>query len=52
MLPLHALYSLRILQFAGGAMIALACDFRIMSECRGYLCINEVDIGLPLTPGK
>lgn len=37
--------------FAGGAMIAFACDFRVMNRKRGFLCINEVDIGLPLTPG-
>lgn len=37
--------------FAGGAMIALACDYRVMNRVRGFLCINEVDIGLPLTPG-
>ncbi|KAF8822141.1 enoyl-coa hydratase/isomerase family protein [Cardiosporidium cionae] len=37
--------------FAGGAMIALACDFRLMSKARGFLCVNEVDIGLMLTPG-
>ncbi|KAL8452481.1 hypothetical protein Emed_001338 [Eimeria media] len=32
-------------------MVALACDFRVMNRERGYLCVNEVDIGLPLTPG-
>ncbi|CDJ41726.1 enoyl-CoA hydratase/isomerase family protein, putative [Eimeria tenella] len=37
--------------FAGGAMLALACDFRVMNRKRGFLCINEVDNGLPLTPG-
>ncbi|OEH73882.1 enoyl- hydratase isomerase family [Cyclospora cayetanensis] len=37
--------------FGGGAMIALVCDFRVMSKSRGFLCMNEVDIGLPLTPG-
>ncbi|KAF8820205.1 enoyl-coa hydratase/isomerase family protein [Cardiosporidium cionae] len=37
--------------FAGGAMLALVCDFRIMNKERGFLCVNEVDIGLTLTPG-
>lgn len=32
-------------------MIALACDYRVMNRVRGFLCVNEVDIGLPLTPG-
>ena len=33
-----------------GAMIALACDFRVMREDRGFWCLPEVDLGLPLTP--
>lgn len=37
--------------FAGGAMISICCDYRIMNKDKGFYCINEVDIGLPLTPG-
>lgn len=36
--------------FAGGAMFATAHDRRIMREDRGYWCLPEVDLGLPLTP--
>ncbi len=35
--------------FAGGAMLAAAHDLRVMREDRGYWCIPEVDLGLPLT---
>jgi Delta3-Delta2-enoyl-CoA isomerase len=35
--------------FAAGAMFATAHDFRVMREDRGYWCLPEVDLGLPLT---
>ena len=37
--------------FAAGGMLALAHDFRVMRGDRGYFCLNEVDLGLPLHPG-
>lgn len=37
--------------FAAGAMLAIACDARVMREDRGYFCFPEVDLGLPFTRG-
>ena len=34
--------------FAAGAFLALACDFRIMREDRGWICISEIDVGVPI----
>ena len=37
--------------FGAGAMLAMAHDFRVMREDRGYFCFPEVDIKIPFTPG-
>ena len=37
--------------FAGGLMMALSHDFRVMRSDRGYLCLPEVDLGIPFTDG-
>jgi enoyl-CoA hydratase/carnithine racemase len=34
--------------FAAGAFLALACDYRLMREDRGWFCISEVDAGVPI----
>lgn len=36
--------------FGGGALLATAHDFAVMREDRGYWCMPEADLGLPLSP--
>jgi enoyl-CoA hydratase/carnithine racemase len=36
--------------FAGGAMLALAHDQRVMRRDQGYFCLPEIDLSLPFTP--
>lgn len=37
--------------FGAGAQIALVHDYRIMRKDRGYFCMPEIDLGMPLHPG-
>ena len=34
--------------FAGGAFLALSCDYRIMRADRGWFSVSEVDVGVPV----
>jgi enoyl-CoA hydratase/carnithine racemase len=36
---------------AAGALLALALDYRVMRDDRGYFCLPSVDVGIPFTPG-
>ncbi|KAK4224936.1 ClpP/crotonase-like domain-containing protein [Podospora fimiseda] len=40
LLPGHA--------FAGGLMLAMHHDYRVMSPSKGFACINELEFGVPL----
>lgn len=36
--------------FAGALMLSMMHDYRIMNPHRGFLCLNEVELGVPLKP--
>jgi enoyl-CoA hydratase/carnithine racemase len=48
--PLPVIACLSGHAYAGGALIAAACDFRTMRADRGRFCFPEVDIKIPFTP--
>jgi enoyl-CoA hydratase/carnithine racemase len=39
---MSALTPTLMLAFAGGFILAMSCDFRLMTSGRGLMCMNEV----------
>ncbi|MGH3350490.1 MAG: enoyl-CoA hydratase/isomerase family protein [Nocardioides sp.] len=50
-LPVPTVAAINGHAFGAGAMLAMAHDYRVMREDRGYFCFPEVDIHIPFTPG-
>jgi enoyl-CoA hydratase/carnithine racemase len=50
-LPVPTVAAVQGHAFAGGAMLALAHDVRVMRADRGFLCLPEIDLGMPFSDG-
>ncbi|MAE94465.1 MAG: enoyl-CoA hydratase [Deltaproteobacteria bacterium] len=48
LLPVPTVAAINGHAFAAGAFLALACDYRLMREDRGWICVSEVDAGVPI----
>jgi Delta3-Delta2-enoyl-CoA isomerase len=49
-LPLPVVAAVNGHAFGAGAVLAIAHDVLVMREDRGYWCMPEADLGLPVTP--
>ncbi|MFK8020502.1 MAG: enoyl-CoA hydratase-related protein [Pseudomonadales bacterium] len=47
-LPIPTVAAINGHAFAAGAILALACDFRLMREDCDRICLSEVDVDVPI----
>ena len=50
-LPVYTVAAINGHAFAAGGMLAMTHDARVMRADRGYWCLPEADMGVPLAPG-
>ncbi|KAI1302177.1 hypothetical protein EDD11_005642 [Mortierella claussenii] len=51
MFPLPTIACVNGHAFAGGMLMAMAHDYRVMRSDRGFMCMNEIDLPTPLPAG-